>query len=62
VPPDTRTSQEKADSILHQYSEEHELDSKQPDAADEIAQRLARLRGQDTSSGPPSTGEKKVWH
>lgn len=60
VPPDTLTSQEKTDNLLQQYFEEHELDSKQPDAADEIAQRLAKLRGQDTSSGPPCTGEKKV--
>jgi hypothetical protein len=57
---DARSSQEKADSLVQQLLEEHELDSKQPDVADEIAQRLARLRGQDTSSSHISTGEKKV--
>ncbi|GFG38227.1 hypothetical protein Cfor_03826 [Coptotermes formosanus] len=57
---DARSSQEKADSLVQQLLEEHELDSKQPDVADEIAQRLARLRGQDTSSSHISTGEKKI--
>lgn len=61
MPPDTLTNQEKADNLLLQYFQEHELDSKQPEAADEIAKRLAKLRGQDTLSGPPCTGENKVW-
>ncbi|KDR17531.1 abscission/NoCut checkpoint regulator [Zootermopsis nevadensis] len=59
IPPDTRTSQEKADSLVKQFSEEYELDSRQPDAVDEISQRLARLRGQDTSSGQTSAGDKQ---
>ena len=58
--PDTRSSQEKADSLVQQLLEEHEIDSKQPDVADEIAQRLARLRGQDTSSRQTPAGEEKV--
>jgi len=58
--PDTRSSQEKADSLVQQLFEEHEIDSKQPDVADEIAQRLARLRGQDTSSRQTPAEEEKV--
>jgi hypothetical protein len=68
VAPDTRSSQEKANSLVQQFLEERELDSKQPDVADEIAQRLARLRDQDmsslqtpdTSSHQTPTGEEKV--
>jgi hypothetical protein len=58
--PDTRSSQEKADSLVQQLFEEHEIDSKQPDVADEIAQRLARLRGQDTSSRQTPAEEEKI--
>ena len=58
--PDTRSSQEKANSLVQQLCEEHEIDKKQPDAADEIAQRLARLRGQDTSSRQTPAREEKV--
>jgi len=58
--PDTRSSQEKADSLVQQLLEEHEIDSKQPDVADDIAQRLARLRGQDTSSRQTPAGKEKV--
>jgi hypothetical protein len=60
VPPDARSSQEKANSLVQQLLEEHEIDSKQPDVADEIAQRLARLRGQDTTSHHTPAGEEKV--
>jgi hypothetical protein len=60
VSPDTRSSQEKADSLVQQLLEEREIDSKQPDVTVEIAQRLARLRGQDTSSRQTAAGEEKV--
>ena len=60
VSPDTRSSQEKADSLVQQLLEEHKIDLKQPDVADEIAQRLARLRGQDTSSRQTPAKEEKV--
>ncbi|XP_069682700.1 abscission/NoCut checkpoint regulator isoform X2 [Periplaneta americana] len=48
--PDTLTNQEKADNLLQQYFEEQELSAKLPDPADEIAQRLAKLRGQNIPS------------
>jgi len=58
--PDTRSSQEKADNLVQQLLEEHEIDSKQPDVTVDIAERLARLRGQDTSSRQTPAGEDKV--
>lgn len=61
MPSDTRTSQEKSDSLVQQLLEEHELNLKQPDAAEETAQRLAKLQGLDTSSGLISAHEK-VWY
>lgn len=64
VPPDTRSSQEKADSLIQQYVEEKELEQQQPDPANEITQRLAKLRGLDTSSlptaGAAAAGERKI--
>jgi hypothetical protein len=60
VSPDTRSSQEQASSLIQQLLEEHEIDAKQPDAADEIARRLAKLRGQDTSTRQTPAGEEKV--
>ncbi|KAJ9585681.1 hypothetical protein L9F63_002471 [Diploptera punctata] len=60
VAPDTRSSQEKADSLIEQYTEETELEKRQPDPADEIAERLAKLRGLDTSSVPSAAGESKI--
>ncbi|KAJ4447510.1 hypothetical protein ANN_09517 [Periplaneta americana] len=69
--PDTLTNQEKADNLLQQYFEEQELSAKLPDPADEIAQRLAKLRGQnipsnETCKNSPAnetskTENKEMW-
>ena len=59
MPPDTRSGQEKADTLIQQYIEEKELEDRQPDPAEEIAQRLAKLRGLDISL-PVSGGQQKV--
>nr|CAD7407571.1 unnamed protein product [Timema poppensis] len=47
--PDTRTDQEKADSLLNQFAEEKQLLDKLPSPEQEVAERLNKLRGQSTS-------------
>ncbi|CAG2056730.1 unnamed protein product [Timema podura] len=47
--PDTRTDQEKADSLLNQFAEEKQLLDKLPSPEQEIAERLNKLRRESTS-------------